>query len=115
MGPFGTSLRLDEFLWFPIFLHKLALAHMSSGIRSPDLVPNSTLLTLSVLVRAAGVHTRVEFAGGLKVCEFASFGLAVGTVAAKRHVGVLEMAELVGAMWVEPAHFLCLVRSLNGG
>lgn len=49
------------------------------------------------------------------MCELASFCLAVGTVAAKRHVGVFEVAELVGAMWVELAHLLRLVCGFDGG
>lgn len=113
LRPFSTSLRFDEFLRGVIIGNELALAHMSAGLRSPHLVGERSPLALGVLVRAAGVHTRVEFASSLDVSELASFGFAVGSIAAERHAGVLEMAELVGAVRVEFAHLLCLVYRLN--
>lgn len=104
------SLRLDQLLRSIHICNKLALADMFSRVRSPHLVGVSTALTLSVLVGTLGVQAGIELAGSLDMCKLASFGLAVGSIAADWHTRVLELTVRVGAMREEPTHGLGLVR-----
>lgn len=48
------------------------------------------------------------------MCELATLGLAVSTVPAKRHVGVLEVAVRVCAVREEPANLLRLMSGFDG-
>lgn len=109
LRPVGISVGLDQFLRSFLAINKFALAHMSATVGCPDLVVECAPLAIGVLVGAIGIHAGVKFAGGLDVGEFASLGFAVGSVAAERHAGVLEVTELVGAVGEESAHLLGLV------
>lgn len=109
------DLWFDELLLSLGVLNKLAFAQMIARARGPDFVGESPPLALSMLVWAARVHARIEFAGSLDMGEFAPLLRAVGTIAAKRHVGVLEMTVGVGAVREEPAHLLGLVGRLDSG
>jgi len=75
----------------------------------PYFVGERTTLALGMFVWTIRVHAWVKLAGSLDMRELASLGRAAGTVAAKWHVGVLEMTMRVGAMGEESTHLLGLV------
>lgn len=104
-----SSLGLDQLLRSIGIGNKFTLADVLSGSRCPHLVGEGAALAFGMLVMTGRVQTRVEFAGGLDVCELASFRLAVGSIATDRHAGVLEVAMGVGTIGEESAHGLGLV------
>jgi hypothetical protein len=108
-----VCLGLDQFLRRVLIFNELAFACWSR--RCPNLVTEVTALTLGVLVCAARVHAGVKLASNLDVGKLATFGLAVGTIAAHRHIRVLEVAVWVSAVREESAHLFGLVGGLDGG
>lgn len=67
-----------------------------------------------MLVWAIAVQTRVEFAHGLQVSEFAAGRGAVGSISAQWHARMLEWTVRVGAMREKSAEFFGLVCGLGG-
>lgn len=106
-------LGLDQFFRAVNVAHKLALAHMLPRAWSPHFVGESTTLAFSMLVGAVGVETWVKLASGLDVCKLAAFSLAIGSVTADGHTGMLKVTVGVRAMREESAHGLCLVGGAN--
>lgn len=109
--PIGSILRLDQFLRTISFRNELSLADMAPGVRGPHFVRVGAALAFGMFVLAGWVQTRIEFAGGLNVCELASLGRTVRSIAAYRHAGVLEVAMRVGAIGEEATHGLGLVSA----
>lgn len=105
----GTILRLDQFLRTISIRNELSLAEMVPGVRGPHFVRMRAALAFGMFVWAGWVQTRVEFAGGLNVCELASLIRTVRSIAADWHAGVLEVAMGVGAIGEEATHGLGLV------
>jgi hypothetical protein len=106
-------LGLDQFLRRVHIFNKVSFIQCFS--RCPGFVAEVATLTLGVFVCAARVHAGGKLASNLDVGKLATFGFAVGTIAAHRHIGVLEVAVWVSAVGEESAHLFGLVSGLDGG
>jgi hypothetical protein len=97
-----------------VLVDKLPLTNMAlAPIGCPHFVRERATLAILMLEEAVPVLAGLELAHRLYVRKLASLHVAVPTIAARGHVGVLERTVSVGAVGVEFALLLILMCPLN--